>query len=157
VKFFNSYVDADHNTVDVLICDELHHIRANWNDRFWPQRKSGVTRVEEIFVQPTSPPYFSSTTSRSSDRTRSIRGRPSKHLYPAANDFADSRTAEASDSCQAQLHRVEAAEEEKVAWRKKFGSISILVQPTDIVAIITLGCFAGVRPDESCPHGMGDD
>jgi hypothetical protein len=45
--------------------------------------------------------------------------------------------------------KVEAAEEEKTAWRKKFGSISILVPPMDIVPIITVGCFADVRPDES--------
>ena len=45
--------------------------------------------------------------------------------------------------------KVEAAEEEKAAWRKKFGSISILVLPMDMVPIITVGCFAGVRPDES--------
>ena len=45
--------------------------------------------------------------------------------------------------------KVEAAEEEKAAWRKKFGSISILVPPMDMVPIIMVGCFAGVRPDES--------
>jgi len=45
--------------------------------------------------------------------------------------------------------KVEAAEEEKAAWRKKFGSISILAPPMDMVPIITVGWFAGVRPDES--------
>jgi integrase len=45
--------------------------------------------------------------------------------------------------------KVEAAEDEKAAWRKKFGSISILVPPMDTVPILALGCFAGVRPDES--------
>jgi integrase len=45
--------------------------------------------------------------------------------------------------------KVEAAEEEKAVWRKKFGSISILVPPMDMVPVITVGCFAGVRPDES--------
>ena len=44
---------------------------------------------------------------------------------------------------------VEAAEEEKAPWRKKFGSISIIVPPMDMVPILTVGCFAGVRPDES--------
>ncbi len=37
----------------------------------------------------------------------------------------------------------------KAAWRKKFGSISILIPPMDMVPIITVGRFAGVRPDES--------
>ncbi len=45
--------------------------------------------------------------------------------------------------------KVEAAEEEKGAWRKKFGAISILIPPMDMVPVITVGCFAGVRPDES--------
>ena len=49
MKFFNSYVEAEHNDVDVLICDESHRIRANSNDRFRPQRNSGLTQVEEIF------------------------------------------------------------------------------------------------------------
>ena len=45
--------------------------------------------------------------------------------------------------------KVEAQEEEKAAWRKKFGAISILIPPMDMVPIITVGCFAGLRPDES--------
>jgi integrase len=45
--------------------------------------------------------------------------------------------------------RVEPAEEERAAWRTKFGAISILVPPMDMVPIITVGCFAGVRPEES--------
>jgi integrase len=45
--------------------------------------------------------------------------------------------------------KIEAAEEERAVWRKKFGSVSILVPPLDMVPVITVGCFAGVRPDES--------
>ena len=45
--------------------------------------------------------------------------------------------------------KVEAAEEERIAWRKKFGSISLLVPPIDMVPIIAVGCFAGVRPYEA--------
>jgi hypothetical protein len=45
--------------------------------------------------------------------------------------------------------KIEAQEEEKAAWRKKFGAISILIPPMDMVPNITVGCFAGVRPYES--------
>ena len=45
--------------------------------------------------------------------------------------------------------QVEAAGEEKAAWRRKFGAISILIPPMDMVPIITVGCFVDVRPDES--------
>jgi DUF2075 family protein len=49
VKYFNSYTQAEHNAVDVLICDESHRIRANSNDRFRPKNNSGLTQIEEIF------------------------------------------------------------------------------------------------------------
>ena len=45
--------------------------------------------------------------------------------------------------------KVEAAEGEKAAWRKKFGATSIVIPPMDLVPIMALGCFAGVRPEES--------
>ena len=49
IKYFNSYVGADNNDVDVLICDESHRIRANSNNRFTPNKNSGLTQIEEIF------------------------------------------------------------------------------------------------------------
>ena len=45
--------------------------------------------------------------------------------------------------------KVEADEKEKDAWREKFGSISLTVPPMDMVPIIAVGCFGGVRPEES--------
>ena len=44
---------------------------------------------------------------------------------------------------------VEADEREKDSWRKKFGAISINVPPMDLAPVVTIGCFGGVRPEES--------
>ena len=45
--------------------------------------------------------------------------------------------------------KVEADEREKNSWREKFGAISLTVPPMDLVPIIAVGCFGGVRPEES--------
>ena len=45
--------------------------------------------------------------------------------------------------------KVEAEELEKKSWREKFGAVSFSVPPMDMVPIITVGCFGGVRPEES--------
>jgi integrase len=45
--------------------------------------------------------------------------------------------------------KVEADEREKNSWREKFGAISLTVPPMDFVPIIAVGCFGGVRPEES--------
>jgi len=45
--------------------------------------------------------------------------------------------------------KVEAEEEEKTEWRRKFGAVSLSVPPKDMVPIIAVGCFVGVRPEES--------
>jgi integrase len=44
---------------------------------------------------------------------------------------------------------VEADEREKNSWREKFGAISINVPPMDLTAIVAIGCFGRVRPEES--------
>jgi hypothetical protein len=50
VKFFNSYMDAEVNAVDVLICDESHRIRRNSNNRFTPAAsRSNLAQVDELF------------------------------------------------------------------------------------------------------------
>jgi hypothetical protein len=46
-KYFNSYVVADPNAVDVLICDESHRIRESSDSRF-SKIKSKTSQVEEI-------------------------------------------------------------------------------------------------------------
>jgi hypothetical protein len=45
--------------------------------------------------------------------------------------------------------KVEADEREKNAWRERFGSLSLSVPPMDLAPIIAVGCFGGVRPEES--------
>lgn len=48
-KYFNSYVRADYNAVDVLIADEAHRIRKSSSSRFTPSaRRTNATQVEEI-------------------------------------------------------------------------------------------------------------
>jgi len=48
VKFFNSYVSAAFNDVDVMICDEAHRIRETSNNRFTRVR-SQKPQIEELF------------------------------------------------------------------------------------------------------------
>ena len=38
-KYFNSYMNADENSLDVLIADEAHRIRKTSNNRFTPREK----------------------------------------------------------------------------------------------------------------------
>ena len=48
-KYFNSYIDAEYNSVDVLICDESHRIREASNTRFTPKTKrTNLPQVDEL-------------------------------------------------------------------------------------------------------------
>lgn len=48
-NYFNSYIDADSNVIDVLIADESHRIRINSNNRFMPsEKRSNLPQVEEL-------------------------------------------------------------------------------------------------------------
>ena len=48
-KYFNSYMTADRDQVDVLICDEAHRIRVTSNNRFTPKpKRSKMPQVAEI-------------------------------------------------------------------------------------------------------------
>lgn len=48
-KYFNSYMDAEANAIDVLICDEAHRIRESSNNRFTPKAKrSGKAQIDEL-------------------------------------------------------------------------------------------------------------
>lgn len=48
-KYFNSYMDADENELDVLICDESHRIRKTSNDRFTrKEKRSSIPQIEEL-------------------------------------------------------------------------------------------------------------
>jgi len=48
-KYFNSYADADQNSIDVLIADEAHRIRKTSSNRFTPKsERSDKPQVEEL-------------------------------------------------------------------------------------------------------------
>ena len=53
---------------------------------------------------------------------------------------------------------VEAAEHEMDTWRERSGALSISLSPMDLAPIITVGCFGGIRPEESArmPWDMVD-
>ncbi len=48
-KYFNSYINAKSNEIDVLICDEAHRIRTTSNSRYTPKEKrSEVPQIDEL-------------------------------------------------------------------------------------------------------------
>jgi hypothetical protein len=48
-KYFNNYIDAKSNEIDVLICDESHRIRETSNSQFTKaNKKSDIFQIEEI-------------------------------------------------------------------------------------------------------------
>lgn len=48
-KYFNSYATAEHDEIDVLICDEAHRIRETSNDRFTPKaERSNKPQIREL-------------------------------------------------------------------------------------------------------------
>jgi len=48
-KYFNSFTEAEFNSVDVLICDESHRIRDTSNNRFTrKERQSNLKQIEEL-------------------------------------------------------------------------------------------------------------
>ena len=49
-RYFNSYVDAQQNDIDVLICDESHRIRETSNNRYTVKTKySSSPQIDELF------------------------------------------------------------------------------------------------------------
>lgn len=50
-KFFNQFGDAEWNSLDVLICDEAHRIRATSSNRYTPARlRTGHPQVDELIA-----------------------------------------------------------------------------------------------------------
>jgi uncharacterized protein len=48
-KYFNSFTEAELNSLDVLICDESHRIRETSNNRFTrKERQSDLRQIEEL-------------------------------------------------------------------------------------------------------------
>jgi DUF2075 family protein len=48
IKYFNSYLGAEQNAVDVLICDESHRIRETSDSRFNQAKRTGEPQVDEL-------------------------------------------------------------------------------------------------------------
>lgn len=48
-KYFNSYSEAENNTIDILIADEAHRLRETSNSRFTPKHKRvDIPQIEEL-------------------------------------------------------------------------------------------------------------
>ena len=48
-KFFNSFISADQNSFDVLICDEAHRIRETSENRYTPRAmRTGLPQINEL-------------------------------------------------------------------------------------------------------------
>jgi hypothetical protein len=58
-KYFNSYMRAGPNEIDVLVADESHRIRMNSNDRFTPRSKrSSIPQIDELLQAAKLPVFF---------------------------------------------------------------------------------------------------
>lgn len=59
VKYFNSYINADINSIDVLVADESHRIRITSNNRFTKREfRSTTPQVEELINVAKVPVFF---------------------------------------------------------------------------------------------------
>ena len=59
VRYFNGYMNADVNVLDVLIADEAHRIRETSNNRFTPKaRQSGISQIEELLKASKTSVFF---------------------------------------------------------------------------------------------------
>jgi DUF2075 family protein len=59
VRYFNSYMTADVNTIDVIIADEAHRIRETSNNRFTPKvKRTGVSQIQELLKASKTSVFF---------------------------------------------------------------------------------------------------
>lgn len=59
IKYFNSYINADKNSIDVLVADESHRIRVTSNNRFTKREFRSVTpQIEELIKVAKVPVFF---------------------------------------------------------------------------------------------------
>ncbi|WP_231647182.1 DUF2075 domain-containing protein [Planomonospora sphaerica] len=57
--YFNSFIDAEQNSLDVLICDEAHRIRETSTNRFTPAAKrTGRTQLDELMAAARVPVFL---------------------------------------------------------------------------------------------------
>ncbi len=58
-KYFNSYINADENIIDVLVADESHRIRSTSNSRYTPKiNRSSTPQLEELIQVSKLPVFF---------------------------------------------------------------------------------------------------
>jgi len=58
-KYFNSFMDAERNELDVLICDEAHRIRESSTNRFTPKNlRPGRPQVDELIAAARVPVFL---------------------------------------------------------------------------------------------------
>jgi len=59
VRYFNSYMNAETNVIDVMIADEAHRIRETSNNRFTPKTKqSRVPQIQELLKASRTSVFF---------------------------------------------------------------------------------------------------
>ena len=59
VRYFNSYMDADVDVIDVMIADEAHRIRETSNNRFTPKpKRSKVSQIHELLKASRTSVFF---------------------------------------------------------------------------------------------------
>ena len=59
VRYFNSYMNAETNVIDVMIADEAHRIRETSNNRFTPKTKqSKVPQIQELLKASRTSVFF---------------------------------------------------------------------------------------------------
>jgi hypothetical protein len=59
VRYFNSYMDAELNVIDVMIADEAHRIRVTSNNRFTPKtRQSKIPQIDELLKASKTSVFF---------------------------------------------------------------------------------------------------
>jgi len=48
-SFFNSFTNAEPNSIEILVCDEAHRIRRNSNNRYTPRiERSDLPQIDEL-------------------------------------------------------------------------------------------------------------
>ena len=59
VRYFNSYMGADANVIDVMIADEAHRIRETSNNRFTPKvKQSKLSQIHELLMARRTSVFF---------------------------------------------------------------------------------------------------
>ncbi|PYT87360.1 MAG: peptidase S24 [Acidobacteria bacterium] len=59
VRYFNSYMGADANVIDVMIADEAHRIRETSNNRFTPKvKQSKLSQIQELLKASRTSVFF---------------------------------------------------------------------------------------------------